>query len=265
MYVVFTSINWEETRSVMFNANWYYLSLACFLFVLSKVSSALRLNVYFRNIDLHLSEAYNIKMAWVGMFYNLFLPGGIGGDGYKVFVLDKAYKIGKRKLGAAVLIDRVSGMIALLFLGGLSFYLIGDLYFSKWLAVLALIGALISFPSLWVLKAVLFKTHRFKFFITTAYSITTQGLQVVATYCILLALGVEKQFIEYIVLFLASSVVAILPFTIGGIGARELTFILGSSWLLIDENVAVGFSLIFFLITAFTSFFGAFLSVKKEN
>ena len=90
-----------------------------------------------------------------------------------------------------------------------------------------------------------------------------QVLQVICAFFILLALGVEGQYLEYQVLFLISSVVAVFPFTIGGAGAREVTFILGYTYLGIDENVSIAFSLIFFLITVFTSAFGGFLKVKK--
>jgi glycosyltransferase 2 family protein len=58
-------------------------------------------------------------------------------------------------------------------------------------------------------------------------------------------------------------VVAVFPFTIGGVGARELTFILGYQFLGIDQNVAVAFSLLFFLITAVVSMVGGFLKTSE--
>ncbi len=57
------------------------------------------------------------------MFYNLFLPGGIGGDGYKIYLLQKNYQTGTKKIFGAVLADRISGMVALVVLAliGVSF------------------------------------------------------------------------------------------------------------------------------------------------
>ena len=58
---------------------------------------------------------------------------------------------------------------------------------------------------------------------------------------------------------------AVLPFTIGGVGARELTFILGHQYLGVDQNAAVAFSFLFFLITAVVSLYGAFLGADRKK
>lgn len=247
----------------MGSANLWFLSLAVLLFALSKVSSAFRLNVYFRNINLHISEWENLKLAWLGMFYNLFLPGGIGGDGYKVYLLHKQSGIGVKLLAAGALIDRLSGMVALCALACFGFYGLDLVHIPLWVNYLALLGGFMAFPIFWIINKRFFKSFTRQFPWTSSLSFLTQGLQVISAYFILRALGVTDQFLEYQVLFLVSSVVAVLPFTIGGVGARELTFILGHSILLIDKNTAVAFSLIFFLITLTVSVFGAFVRTEK--
>ena len=263
MVIVFRSIDWQETQRIMSSAHLGYLILAVILFVLSKVSSTLRLNVYFRNIDLHISEWENMRLAWLGMFYNLFLPGGIGGDGYKVYLLHKRSGISVKLLAAGALIDRLSGMVALCALACLGAFWLDLEQVPLWVNYLALLGALLAFPVFRLIKARFFKSFTDHFFRTSAYSLATQGMQVLCAYFILLALGVSGQYLEYQVLFLVSSVVAVLPFTIGGVGARELTFILGHDILLIDKNTAVAFSLLFFLITVMVSVVGAFVRAEK--
>lgn len=57
------------------------------MFNISKIISSIRLNRYFKDINLSLSQTYNLKLYYLGMFYNLFLPGGIGGDGYKIYII----------------------------------------------------------------------------------------------------------------------------------------------------------------------------------
>jgi hypothetical protein len=64
--------------------------------------------------------------------------------------------------------------------------------------------------------------------------------------------------------------VAVIPFTIGGVGARELVFVYAGQLLQVDIEKAVAFSLIFFLITACSSLAGAFFDAgldgpKAEN
>src|SRR5690606_19345065 len=90
-----------------------FLFLALITFVLSQIISASRLNTFFKGIGLKISEVYNFKVYLLGMFYNLFLPGGIGGDGYKIFLLRKKFKVRGRILFQAIFFDRLSGLWAL--------------------------------------------------------------------------------------------------------------------------------------------------------
>ena len=88
LYIVGRKINLPETKQILFRANAVWLFAALLLFNASKVLSAVRLNRFFSSIGLQLSQTYNLRLYYVGMFYNLFLPGGIGGDGYKVYLLN---------------------------------------------------------------------------------------------------------------------------------------------------------------------------------
>src|SRR6185369_12208683 len=106
-------IDFPAARDAFLKANWLWLFLAVLLLMLSKLFSAFRLNIYFRNIHIHLPEWRNIKLYWLGMFYNLFLPGSISGDAYKVVLLKRKYDSPYKKTSAAVLLDRFSGVLAL--------------------------------------------------------------------------------------------------------------------------------------------------------
>ena len=79
-WYISTKIDFSKTWQALLQANWWWLMLGVLLYAFSKFISAFRLNIYFRNIGLRLSEWDNIKLYWLGMFYNLFLPGGIGGE-----------------------------------------------------------------------------------------------------------------------------------------------------------------------------------------
>lgn len=76
---------------------------------------------------------------------------------------------------------------------------------------------------------------------------------------ILLALGVNAHFTAYLFLFLVSSIAAVIPVTIGGVGARELVYLYGHQYLAIDEKTGVAFTLLFFLITATSSLTGVLI------
>lgn len=84
-------IDWSMTTHWLQQINGWYLLPGGILFVLSKWVSAIRLNIYFRNIELKVSAGNNLRLYWLGMFYNLFLPGAISGDIYKVILLTRKY------------------------------------------------------------------------------------------------------------------------------------------------------------------------------
>ena len=111
----------------------------------------------------------------------------------------------------------------------------------------------------------LFKKFMAAFMISNVLSLGVQLAQLLCAYLVLKALMVDSLYMEYLTLFLLSSVVAVIPFTIGGVGARELVFIFGANYLLIDKNTAVAFSILFFIITAFSSFSGIFFETKLKS
>jgi glycosyltransferase 2 family protein len=41
----------------------------------------------------NIPEKHIIQLYLLGIYYNLFLPGGIGGDGYKIYLLKQKIKI----------------------------------------------------------------------------------------------------------------------------------------------------------------------------
>lgn len=264
LYIVFRNIDWELTRTILFSSKVGWLILATLFFIASKVVSAYRLTIFFKAIGLVLNQKYNLRLYWIGMFYNLFLPGGIGGDGFKVYLLNKRFKTKVKPLIQASLLDRVAGLAALLFLAGIAYFFINSSGLPAWIyyANSAALFFLIPVYSYSINR--FFNVFHSSFWLTNLYSLGVQWLQILSAYFILLALGVSDLYLEYQVLFLISSVVAVFPFTIGGIGTRELTFILGYTYVGIDENIAVAFSLLFFLITAFVSFFGGFFRVDSK-
>lgn len=264
-YIVISKIDLNETRNTLLSANPFWLLLAFVFFNVSKWISAIRLNGFFRVTGLNLTFRYNLILYYVGMFYNLFLPGGIGGDGYKVYLLNRNYKVPVGPLISATLLDRINGLVALAFL---SFFLLlpVDLSYADMpLTLYLIILLIISYPVFYFLVRILFRRFSGYFLTPSLLSMAVQLSQLVSAFFILQALDIHILYLEYLVLFLLSSIVAVLPFTIGGVGARELVFIIGANYLLIDRNAAVAFSLLFFILTAISSFIGTFLESRLKS
>ena len=68
-----------------------------------------------------------------------------------------------------------------------------------------------------VMKEVIFETSLMSFLV--------QISQLISVFFILKALGVDELLFRYLFIFLISSIVAMLPISIGGMGLRELTFL----------------------------------------
>jgi len=109
LYFVFRRIDISEVWALYKQINPLWIIPAILLFIGSKVFSAFRLNGFFRCTGLQLSDRANLRLYLLGMFYNLFLPGGIGGDGYKIYMLNRKEKIKVKDLLFSILLDRISG------------------------------------------------------------------------------------------------------------------------------------------------------------
>ena len=96
------------------------------------------------------------------------------------------------------------------------------------------------------------------YWLTQLLALAVQGAQLLCVAALLAATGTAAHGPAYLLVFLASSVAAALPFTVGGIGAREVVFLLGAQWLGLDAAVSVSLSLLFYLITAAVALPGAF-------
>jgi glycosyltransferase 2 family protein len=237
---------------------WPWLLGAFVLFNASKIVASLRLNIYQRHVGVALTEGQNLRLYYAGMFLNLFLPGGIGGDGYKIFVLNRQQSVPVKKLVLVTLADRVSGLLCLLLLLCGLVPWVGLPWQGSWLwmaatACVALV--LMSFPI----------AHRlfFAFRLSTTSRIFVLGLavQLLQLACIGLLvayLGIQiSQYLPYFAVFLASSIVAVLPLSLGGLGAREVTFFYCLKLLGLEPIHGVVLSSCFFLITVISSLIGA--------
>jgi len=266
LWYVSKKIDWNLTWKLLQQSNKWWLIVAFVLFVLSKIISSARLNIFFKNAGVQLSEISNLKLYWLGMFYNLFLPGGIGGDAYKVILLNRHKKKSIKILSAAVLLDRVSGVVGLAILAVIYFVFINNFKTYAIYLLAAIIPALIGY---YFFINKLFPSFINVFTSTLLLGLLVQALQVLCAYCIMASIQITQHQAAYIFIFLVSSIVAILPFTIGGLGAREVVFLWGSNLFLLDKHQSIYISILFYLITVLVSLAGVrwvFKSpITKEN
>ena len=247
-------IDFTAAKDAFLRANWAWLFLATILLMLSKLFSAFRLNIYFRNIRIYLTEWKNIKLYWLGMFYNLFLPGSISGDAYKVLLLKRKYNAPYKKTSAAVLLDRFSGLLAL----GLIMSVYGVIVLNRTLYdIILIIGSIAAIIILYLIVRFYFKDFLPGFWSTFILGLIVQLTQVVCVYYILLSLQLSIKQPEWIFIFLIAAVVAVFPISLGGgLGTREVVFVEGAKYFHLDPQIGLVISLLFYLSTVVASLWG---------
>ena len=264
IYFVFTKIPFKEVWEVLKRAQPLYLFGALLLFLLSKVFAAFRLNLYFHQLDVPLTQASNTRLYLLGMFYNLFLPGGIGGDAYKGYIIRKEFEVPTRRIVAALLLDRLSGLLLLVIYACiLGFFLPVEVFDGyRWGFGLLIVLSLFLF---WGINKRYFNYLIPVYWSSLGYSALLQLCQLVCALLLLYSLNLEDHIVAYLFIFLASSVVAVLPLTIGGIGSREVVFYYGAIWFGLVESSSISISILFFSITALVSFFGIYYHFNKPR
>lgn len=258
---VLRQIDIEQVRALHLRPEGLPWLLGAFvLFNLSKIASALRLNVYQRHVGIILAEGENLKLYYAGMFLNQFLPGGIGGDGYKILVLHRRLAAPVKTLIGITLADRVSGLtILLLLLCGLTPMLplpwpLGAAWALSLSGAAALVLAFILGHRL--LLKVKSNARMASLF---AYGMAVQLSQLVCMAMLLAWLHAPAQDgLAYLAVFLVSSVAAVVPLSFGGLGAREITFFYCLSLMNLEPTHGVLASSAFFLVTLISSLLGAF-------
>lgn len=255
IYIVIRKIDLTELWSYIKDVNLLYLFIALITLGISKIIEAFRLNIFFRAKNVILDEMQNLKLYLLGMFYNLFLPGGIGGDGYKVYWLKKNQGAKLKSVIWASVLNRVNGLFGLIILVCISTIFISfDFKFNNYLVLLIPVGYIIYYFTL----KIFFKDYTSTLPKTTVQSTIIQFLQVLSAHFILISLGLDSAYHDYWFLFLISGIIFAIPVTLGGFGSRELVFVYASQFLMVDVNLAVALGLLTYVIRAILSFSGVY-------
>jgi uncharacterized membrane protein YbhN (UPF0104 family) len=263
---VLSQIELKEVVILFSTANYWYLAVSFVLIAISFVISGFRQNLSFRSTGAHISPLLNLKLFWLGLFYNLFLPSGIGGDGVKVYLVNKYRQNGVKKNIGAMLINRIAGLVAIGMITIFLYYFSGDEFKIGWYGWLC-VPALYTFYY-FVLKIFLksfVPIHAGLF----AWSMLLQLVQLVAAMFILYSFNQFTNISEYLFIFFLSAIATALPITVGGVGAREMAFVLLASVFHLDRELAVALSVMFYILSAISSLGGIywvfFPPFRKEN
>ena len=257
---------------------------------LSNFTACLQWKLLLEKQDVKLGYGHLLKLYYVGLFFNNFMPGNVGGDAKKVY--DIRMQGGQDTVGAgltATFFDRLYGLffITLFALAmGLLFFMHDETQRSfMWPSVWIFLGFCALFASLCsrrlgrLLCQVLMKIfpkkintrlihvfERFQHFRSVklfasinVLSAVTQGLRILVHYFCGIAVGVDLSISWYFYYIPLVAIVSALPISIGGFGPRELLAQSLFARAGVPGLESVVIQLLAYFVSLLLSLFGAFV------
>src|SRR5579859_3267786 len=269
--------------------------LALLLAFASTVVKSWRWGVIMHWRGMQFSQFYFMVMYLIGIFFNNFLPSGLGGDVVRAY--ETARDSGRSAESfTTVLIERGGGMIVVFGIGGL-FALVTPLSpdFTPWklLSIGLFLGGLIGLWALWLdltgrilaalgarlprrLSGIWLKVmriyeefrlyrHEWRLFGSIiALSIVSTVLGLVSVYMLLLAYGQAVSFGGFAAFFSIESAIEVLPISLNSLGVREGAYVFFLKPLGVDAPIALGVSLLVRLIILLHAVVGGIAYVLRN-
>jgi len=262
LYFVFRKVPFADVKYRLLHANYWWMLAALLSFFASMVVSSWRLLSFFKSIGLKLNSKFNFRLYLLGLFYNFILPGGIGGDGYKIYLLHKNYKLPAKKVFWAIMFDRLSGLWAIgLITVGLIFLIPQiDIHIGIPLGIFAVASAIYYFVAY-----KFFREYTRFFFEAHLKAVFVQGFQVIAIVFVLIGQDFTGKFSPYLLSFLISALATIIPISVGGAGIRETVFTYLTKWFPMEKSLAVFLPGTFYIISLIVALLGIYYVIRPKR
>ena len=259
-FVYFTVSNLDLSKlfEVLNNINILYLIIAASIYFSSQIISSERLRYILNDNKFIISFKQNFTLYLIGLFYNFFIPGGIGGDAYKSFLMNKKFNWKLSKVVKLLLLDRLIGLgvlcCILIGLYEIIFLNFNFIYLILTLCFLSIIG--------YYMVKLIFKNQNI-FWKSFLYSLANHTIQFISLFIILYSLGIEDSYFEIIIVFILSSIFSV--FSFGGIGIREYIFLSSASILNFSPELSASIGLLFTVSAAISSLPGLKFIISKPD
>lgn len=272
LYLLFHQLDMPRLLALFRSAQWEWIVVAFLMLNLAQLASALRMRFYFMAEKRILSVRYSIILYYIGMLFNMVLPGGIGGDGYKAYMLKRDHRFPLRTSIRLMISGRANGLLFLVLIG-LGFGAVSSTLpaLLPYPLPLLLLAALVTIICYSQLSRILLKEKVETQIQASAYSFAVQALVAVCAACLFQSLNTSYPWAQhgyapdYMMLFMISSFVSVLPISVGGIGLRELTFFYGTQLLGLNGEAGVAAALLYFAVNVCASLIGLFCFVAVKR
>ncbi len=276
VYWLATSVNLGMVGRILAQAKYTYLVFSCLIVTVVILIGCVRWRMLVGHLGLVIPLRQALPSYYLGMFFNNFLPTGVGGDLARTVHL-KLHGHGIKPLISSALADRTIGLAVMLLLGGISLLLSPELridpdrkLYLAGLIALGLAGGVVLF---WFSNRLpldslsrryqhtrlrrglieivhLLTTYRTALrgvFAAALLSVVMQSLVIVTYYLLARGVGIELSLITFFAFVSMVQVAASLPISLGGLGVREGVLVALLAGVGVDIQLGVALSLLFLL------------------
>jgi len=266
LFLVLRQFDFVQAFKVTKSANFVILSSVLVLIVLKNFLSSLRWKILLEALGPKVPFLALLRLYFIGIFFNNFLPSSIGGD------IVKAYKLSKHTGQAfdsslSVFMERLAGVSALALIGLVSSIFVFGIWGILALIVMA-VGITVSlkltdrFSSLHPALTKLWKTvrvydkHPRVLVAAFGFSLIIQLISIFSQFLVFRSIGVNLPILKSLVAFPMINLFTFLTLLPNGWGAQELlySYLFGTIGIAVTLSVTV--SLIYRLLTLVTALVG---------
>jgi|GEM_PF-956649 len=259
LYVVLRKTEFGEVTRYFKQISPLWSLFALGLVIIAQIAAAMRMRFFFISGGFDLGKKFANILFFVGSFYNFILPGGIGGDAYKVVIAKHRMEMPTKQGIRIMVADRASGLCVMLMIGFASLYYVNLSVNIAYANLLIIASTIITSASYFIAGKILLKKTYKTMLLSLPYSFVIQSLWVGALLVLLQALGTTDNAIYYVILYCAASIASMLPISVGGLGIKEMTYFHGAALINqitgsnIDGELGVALSLCIFILSFVSS------------
>lgn len=292
IFYFLSRIHIESFLQTFASANYSWIALALTVYLFAQAISAVRWTVLARPLGINTPFQDLIKYYLIGMFFNLFAPGTVGGDVSRIYYLvrdEQAHASGRAvttmHAAISVLMDRAIGMVVLVWLGAVGLVLFSNyavpptvrsVTFSLALGfvVAVLLAPLFrrilpedGHPIVVKLRLALrsYRTHWRALCAAMTLSLLVHLIQAWLHLIMGRALGLDLPFSFCIIVYPLVGTFAAIPISLNGLGLREGGYIYLLAVIGIGTEQSIAFGLLLFLIIALDSLVGGLLFLLQRS
>jgi uncharacterized protein (TIRG00374 family) len=296
-----TKIDWNEAFETMKEGSPFYFILAFLAIQITVATSIWKWKMLIESSErkhrnYYGSPTYLGKLYYIGLFFNNFMPGSVGGDVVRIYYLGKTTSVATA--AASVLFERITAGFALV-----GIVLVSALFMDQsrpyFISLLILIGIAVGFY--FIIKFLMKKADVPEKYISqgkisillgkaksamigiseTAKNYRNESWQWWGMILLLSFLfqvgmawindllfqsfGIHLSFLHLLVMITLISVITMIPVSLNGLGVRETSYVLFFQSIGVPEGIALSVSLIFFFLVTISSLIGGLFWLMERR